>query len=122
MHSHKRWISLLPASLLVAGLLAVEAAVAGPPLICHPVDIGEATSLPWGSGAFAQRRDYSPRQVVDDTLALLAKEPSVLVHMETLRRAALYTDRDSDISVGLLAGLMARALNSEAAGTSDALA
>ncbi len=122
MHSHKRLISLLPASLLVAGLLAVEAAVAGPPLICHPVDIGEAKSLPWGWGAFSKRRGYSPRQVVGDTLALLAKEQSVLVHMETLRRAALYTDRDSDIAVELLAGLMARALNSEAAGTSDALA
>lgn len=122
MHSHIRLISLLPASLLVAGLLAVEAAVAGPPLICHPVDIGGAKSLPWGWGAFAERRDYSPRQAVDDTLALLAKEPSVLVHMETLRRAALYTDQDSEIAVGLLAALMARALNSEAAGTSDALA
>ncbi len=121
MHSHKRLISLLPASLLVAGLLAVETAVAGPPLICHPVDIGEAKSLPWGSGAFAQRRDYSPSQVVGDTLALLAKETNVLVHMETLRRAALYTDRDSDLAVGLLGDLMARALNSEAAGTSDAL-
>ena len=122
MPNHTRWISLLPASLLVAGLLAVEAAVGGPPLICHPVDIGEAKSLPWGSGAFAESRDYSPSQVVGDTLALLAKETSVLLHMETLRRAALYTDRDSDLAVGLLAGLMARALNSEAAGTSDALA
>ena len=63
-------------------------ALAGPPMVCHKVEIGTAKTLPWvdlnyrkGNGA------YDLNNLSADTLAILDSDPSVLVHMETLRRA-----------------------------------
>ena len=104
------------------GLFALTAtALAGPPLICHPVDIGDAESLPWGSNAFDKKRGYGLDRLAGDTVAVLEKYDSALVHMETLRRAALYAQRDDDVATTLLATLMARALDAEASGEPDAL-
>ena len=68
-----------------------QAVLAGPPLICHPFDIGNARSLAW---AGAQWRDvnksYNINWLVEDTLGLLKPETPVLVRMETLRRATVY--------------------------------
>jgi len=69
-----------------------QAALAGPPLICHPYDIGNARSLPWGGSAWRQvDRNYNINKLVDDTLALLTPDSPVLVRMETLRRATVYS-------------------------------
>lgn len=103
-------------------LVWAAAAHAGPPAICHALEIGEAPSLPWGADSFAKDRRYSTSRLVDDTVRILAEQPDALVHMETLRRAALYSDRDAGRATTLLGVLMARALNAEAAGTPDALA
>ncbi len=49
---------------------------AGPPLICHPYDIGTAQSLPWGHGRDAVGFDnpdqnYNTKQLTADTLKIL---------------------------------------------------
>ena len=105
-----------------AALAMAARAVAGPPAICHPVEFEKgAESLPWGSGAFKEKRGYSKSRVVDDTVAVLDKNDDVLVHMETLRRATIYMQRDDAMAQDLLAALMARALDAEAAGKPSAI-
>ena len=85
-----RSISLTIASIL--SLMAFQqAALAGPPLICHPFDIGKARSLPWGGPVWRDvDKNYNTRRLVEDALALLNLETPVLVRMETLRRATVY--------------------------------
>jgi hypothetical protein len=110
-------------------------------LICHPFDIGGAKSLPWiggerQSGRFWRGVDpnYNLGRLVEDTLALLTPEMPVIVRMETLRRATLYSvwamrDRevgfpvkDDRVARELLAQLLARSHDAEAKGRPDALA
>src|SRR6187401_895080 len=97
---------------------------AGPPLLCHPFDIGSARSLPWdGTNAWWQgRADYNLQNLVADTEALLTPATPVIVRMETLRRAALYASTDPKVANGLLKRLISRAEASEEAGRPDALA
>ncbi len=41
---------------LAMSLLVVGPAFAGPPLLCHPFDIGSSRSLPWdGSSSWSRR-------------------------------------------------------------------
>ena len=84
-----------------AGLLALLIAVAGvafagPPLICHAFDIGSAKSLPWISHDWnlTGAETYDTSKLASDTFAIVATNSSVLVHMETLRRATLYARKD----------------------------
>jgi len=89
-------------------------ALAGPPLVCHPFDIGSAKSLPWGGGtSFGDWNktwsDYDTKQLTEDTLALLADSTPVIVRMETIRRAALYGAKDRQAGKELLIRLGARA-------------
>jgi len=93
-------------------------AVAGPPLLCHPFDIGNAKSLPWdGTKAFWQgRADYGLENLVADTEALLAPSTPVIVRMETLRRAALYASADGEVANRLYAKLGERLRASQKAG------
>ena len=95
-------------------------AQAGPPLICHAIDIGQAKTLPWvdlnyhkGSGS------YDLKKLTQDTLAILDSNPSVLVRMETLRRATIYARQDPQVAKELLIRLRARA---EAPSPAQALA
>ena len=46
----------LIAGLLCAALIAARPALAGPPLLCHPYDIGSAVSLPWNGPAWLVQR------------------------------------------------------------------
>ena len=95
-------------------------ALAGPPLVCHPFEIGPAKTLPWvdlnyrkGGGS------YDLGNLTRDTLAILDANPSTLVQMETLRRATIYARQDERAAKQLLVQLHARA---EKAGASpDAL-
>ncbi len=66
------------------------AAMFGPPMVCHEVLIGTGKSLPWDSGSFGTDPKYDITRLPADTVDLLIKEPSALVRMETLRRAAVY--------------------------------
>jgi len=98
------------AALLVTAFLAPRPALAGPPLLCFPFDIGSARSLPVGTGSWrAIDPSYDVTSLVGDTLALLGPETPVPVRMETLRRATLYAADHPDIATTLLTRLRDRA-------------
>jgi hypothetical protein len=99
-------------------------AQAGPPLICHGIEIGQAKSLPWISHSWnlSGGENYDTKNLVKDTLEILKPDTPVLVRMETLRRATLYARKDPVAAKELLARLHARATSAESAGKPDALA
>src|SRR5712692_6087773 len=110
---------------LVAALLSIVGfAQAGPPLIYHTIEIGQAKSLPWISHGWnlSGSENYDTKNLVRDTLEILAPSTPVLVRMETLRRATLYARRDPIAAKELLARLHARATSAESSGHPDALA
>ncbi len=96
--------------------------VAGPPLICHPIEIGQAKSLPWVDLNQKGNGGYDLKSLARDTLAILDSNASVLVRMETLRRATLYARQDPQVAKELLTRLHARAANSDSTGRPEALA
>src|SRR5947207_9572969 len=118
-----RFIRLALTPLTIALFLAT-AAVAGPPLICHPFDIGSAKSLPWISHDWnlTGGENYDTNQLAGDTLAVLDASKVPLVHMETLRRATLYARKDPMAAKQLLLKLVARAQSGESASNPDAFA
>jgi hypothetical protein len=87
------------------------AALAGPPLVCHSFDIGNVKSLPWISHDWrlTGSESYDVSHLVSDTIAILDSDPTVLVHMETLRRATLYAQQDPIVAKRLLVALNSRA-------------
>jgi len=95
---------------------------AGPPLICHPIEIGQAKSLPWVEFNRHGSTDYDVKNLSRDTLAILDSQTPVLVRMETLRRATIYARQDPRAAKELITRLHERAAASDAAGRSDALA
>jgi hypothetical protein len=99
-------------------------AQAGPPLICHAIEIGQAKSLPWVSEGWnlSGQENYDLKQLVPDTLAILNPQTAVLVRMETLRRATIYAQKDPQVAQDLLAAIRDRATTSDAQGHPDALA
>jgi len=113
--------SLVLTAALLLGVMQLTA-LAGPPLICHTIEIGDAQSLPWGSSADwrAVKPDYDLNRLVADTLAQLSPETPVLARMETLRRATIYAvwakndhevrlkSKNDKVADELLARLMAR--------------
>lgn len=108
---------------VVAILLGLTASAhAGPPLICHVIEIGQAKSLPWVDWSQKGSGGYDVKNLTRDTMAILGTNTLVLVRMETLRRATLYARQDSQVAKELLTQLHARAANSDAAGRPDALA
>lgn len=93
-----------------AALLIARPALAGPPLLCFPFDIGAARSLPMGKGNWHTiDRSYDVSRVVGDTLALLTPETPTLVRMETIRRATIYVAGRPDLAETLLTALRDRA-------------
>jgi hypothetical protein len=91
-------------------LFAAASVHAGPPLLCHPIEIGDARSLPWNAEGWSGRRaDYDRARLVGDTLALLGADVPVIERLETLRRAGLYAGTDAKAAEALLARLETRA-------------
>jgi hypothetical protein len=111
-------------TVLVAALAIATPALAGPPLLCHPFDIGSAKSLPWvGEKSWDEGQPgYRLDHLVADTEALLTPSTPVIVRMETLRRAALYASTDATVASQLIKRFITRAEASEVAGRPDALA
>jgi hypothetical protein len=111
-------------SLAAAFLGFATLAQAGPPLICHAIQIGQAKSLPWVSEGWnlSGQEDYNLTHLVPDTLAILIPHTAVLVRMETLRRATIYAQQDPQVAAALLAAIRDRATTAEAQGHADALA
>jgi hypothetical protein len=107
---------------LVAAL--ATPAVAGPPLLCHPYEIGDARSLPWdGSrGWLGDLPGYGLDRLLADTEALLTPSTPVIARMETLRRASLYASRDRAVASQLLTRLLARVNAAELKGAPDPMA
>ena len=103
---------------IVASILFAFAtsAYAGPPLICHPLEIGQAKSLPWVDWTQKTNGSYELKNLTRDTLAILDSNAPVLVRMETLRRATIYARQDPQVAKELLTRLQMRAANSDAAG------
>jgi hypothetical protein len=95
---------------LLASLFTASSAFAGPPLLCHAFDIGNAKSLPWISHDWnlTGKETYDVNNLIADTISILDADPTVLVHMETLRRATLYSQMDAHAAKRLLIKLMAR--------------
>jgi hypothetical protein len=109
---------------IVVGVLVLGNArtvLAGPPLLCHPYEIGQASSLPWqGRDWWPGRRDYNVANLVSETMAILMPSAPVVVRMETMRRAVIYAARDRDVAEQLLAAVLGRARKLEAQGRPDA--
>ena len=103
--SVKHFAALAAALLFFAGPV-----LAGPPLICHAIDIGSAQSLPWTSSGWnlTGQENYDLNHLVPDTLALLVPSTPVLVRMETLRRATLYAQQRTAVAKELLLRLEAK--------------
>src|SRR5262249_18511801 len=123
MKRFRFYSSRFAAGVLLALFGLVTSAFAGPPLICHRLDIGDAKSLPWNGTAWdlAGNENYDTRSLVHDTLAILDSGAPVIVRMETLRRATLYARKDPQAAKELLTKLYQRATSSEAAGHPNAL-
>ncbi len=112
-------------ALTVCAALSIFAVAvfAGPPLICWPFDIGGAKSLPFGGPNWsASDPSYNTQHLADDTLALLQPSTPVIVRMETLRRATVYTMKDRAAGVTLLERVEARVNEAEKRGKPDPLA
>ena len=90
--------------------LFATSALAGPPLLCHTFDIANAKSLPWISHSWnlTGSESYDTKNLAADAIAILDNDPTVLVHMETLRRAVLYGQKDPVALKQLLLKLIAR--------------
>jgi hypothetical protein len=110
--------------ILAVSLFLVTSAQAGPPLICHTIDIGQAKSLPWTDHGWnlTGSETYDLSKLIPDTLAILDSGAPVLVRMETLRRATLYVRQNPQIAKELLTRLFARAMAAENAGHPNAFA
>ena len=113
------WIVLLVA---MGTALLGPPAQAGPQLVCWPFDIGGAKSLPWGNGWHEVMPDYDRSRLSADTLALLSPDASILLHMETLRRAAIYAAKDPRAAKELFSQLEKRAGAANSSAKPDPLA
>ena len=120
MNSHA--FPRLAISIAVALVGFTTYAQAGPPLICHPIEIGQAKSLPWIDWNQKGTRGYDLKNLTRDTLAILDSSAPVLLRMETLRRATIYARQDLQVAKELLTRLQARSANSTDSGLSEALA
>jgi len=111
-----------PAALFTALCLLGLAtpALAGPPFLCHPFEIGAAKSLPFDSQNWlGVRKDYDISHLVADTLEVVTPETPTLVRMETLRRAALYASRDRAVAELLMTTMLTRVKKFDQVGKSN---
>jgi hypothetical protein len=115
---------VLTAVVALGVVLSLARAVeAGPPLICHSFDAGNASLLPWarGQGWNTPDRNYDVQRLTADTMRLLSPDAPILARMENLRRATIYAAQDRRVAAELLAAVLAQALTASAAGSRDAL-
>src|SRR5260370_16288429 len=109
----------LATSMVVILVVLTTSAHAGPPLICHPIEIGQAKSLPWVDWNRKVSGGYDLKNLTRDTLAILDSRTPVLVRMETLRRATIYARQDPQVTKELLTRLPGLAPNPAASGDPD---
>jgi hypothetical protein len=111
MKSHIVTTIRFATAILAVLLILTAPALAGPPLVCHPISIGSAQSLPWTSTNWnlSGNESYDIHHLVSDTLALLVPDTAVLLRMETIRRAVLYSQKNPAIAKELFAAVESRA-------------
>jgi hypothetical protein len=111
---------------LALGLGLASAALAGPPLICHPFTTGAgAPLLPWAEGNsnwHSPDWDYDRAGLVADTLSLLSADAPILDRMENMRRATIYADENPRMAAELLRAVVARTTTKPADAHAEALA
>ena len=122
MHTYQRLTHHFTFGLLASLTLFLGVALAGPPLICHTFDIGPAKSLPWASSGWnlTGKETYDTSKLASDTVKILASDSTVLVHMETLRRATLYA-RTNPAAAKELFNTLSAAMKSATSGPPPAL-
>jgi hypothetical protein len=98
---------------VLAFALMTSGALAGPPILCHPLDIAKAKSIPMGSGSMECSSGLGPAKAADEAVAILKSESSPLVRMETLRRATVYVNKDQPLAKSLFARVMALSLDAQ---------
>ncbi len=106
-------------------IVLAGSALAGPPMICHTYSIGNDSSLPWGADKNSWNNPepkYDATHLAIDTLKLLDSGKPLLTRMETLRRAAVYSSKNTAAGLELANRLMARALASEVKGQNNSMA
>jgi hypothetical protein len=107
----------------VAGF--AQAALAGPPLICHPfVTDTTAPMLPWTPSRNWHSPDasYDVAGLTADMLQLLSPDAAILNRMENMRRAAIYAEKDLGVADTLLTAVLARTQKPQADARATALA
>jgi hypothetical protein len=98
------------AALAAATFFTARPALAGPPLLCFPFNIGTARTLPMATtGWHDTDPQYDVSRLVQDTVDLLGTDTPIIVRMETLRRATMYAGPSPAIAAALLAKLEERA-------------
>lgn len=109
------WIALSSiASLIVLLIFDHNDAFAGPPLLCHAIEIGEDQSLPWGDGTWESGKIASDdAEFVSQTLALLSPDAATLTRMETIRRATIHAAEHRKAADMLLTALRSRVRDSQ---------
>jgi hypothetical protein len=124
MKKYKFFFPRLAAGILVIVSGLATPALAGPPLICHRLDIGNAKSLPWSGTAWdlSGNENYDTKDLAQDTLAILDSGAPIIVRMETLRRATLYARKDPRAAKELLTKLYQRTTAAESPEGVNALA
>lgn len=109
-----RVFSQLTVSVAVIVVGFTTYAQAGPPLICHAIEIGQAKSLPLLDWNRKDTAGYELKNLSRDTLAILDANAPVLVRMETIRRATIFARHDPQVAKELLTRVLARAEASDA--------
>src|SRR5438105_6271014 len=87
------------AALATAMLLSVNVAQAGPPLICHTFEIGQAKSLPWISHSWNLNgsENYDTKNLAADTLEILKPDTPVLARIHPRAAPPFHPHQDGRV-------------------------
>lgn len=120
MSQHQRFLA---AAIVALWMFTAPVAVAGPPLLCHSIDIGGALSLPFGTNSWKDRSEQvTASEILAATLRILNSDSPVLLRMETLRRATIYAADDATLAGNLLVHLLENVVENGTEGRRAALA
>lgn len=109
------WIALsIAAPIIVSLIVTAHSALAGPPLLCHAIEIGDAKSLPWGDGPWRNDKiDLKDADFVAQALTLLSPDAAVLTRMETIRRATIHAAEHPKAASDLMTAIRFRVSNAD---------
>jgi hypothetical protein len=114
----KIWSLTAVLFLLAVPAFTAPAPAIGAPMICHEFEIGGARSLPWEKGEVK----YDRTRLAQDVAEVLKTETDLVVRMETLRRAVIYTRKDKQLAWELLGERSLALLDQTAIGSKQSAA